>query len=80
MCSDSTVCNLLIPRNIEALVKTLKALYKARVQCSIMNSLKPFIDSLVKITIYYDTMWIVNIIKFMGIILKSKDVGPSQCI
>lgn len=25
-------------------------------------------------------MWIVNIIKFMGIILKPKDIGSSQCI
>lgn len=80
MCSDSTVCNLLILRNIEALVKILKALHKAIVLCSIINSLKPFIDSLVKRIIYHDTMWIVNIIKFMGIILKSKAVGPSQRI
>ena len=25
-------------------------------------------------------MWIVNIIKFMGIILKPKDIGSSHCI
>lgn len=45
---------------------------------SIMKFSKSF-DSFVKIIISYDMMWIVNIIKFVGIILKSKNVCPSLC-
>lgn len=48
--------------------------------CSVMNSSEPFIDPLEKRIIYYDMMQIVNIIKFVGITLKPKDVGFSQCI
>lgn len=77
LCSGSTVCNLLIPGNIEALVNNLEALYKAIIMSSVMNSSKPFIDSLVKRIMYYK-MWIINTIKLIGIILKSKDVGPSS--
>lgn len=45
--------------------------------CDVMSSSKPLIDSLVKTIIYYDKslcyyMWIVNIIKLMLFILKSK--------
>lgn len=42
--SGSIARSLLIHGNIEALVNTLKALYKAIVMCSVMNSSKTFID------------------------------------